>query len=56
MRCCDKCFWCRFSWQILNDPKAKTFKCKLYPYKRFNKPKIKGWFCKDFFKAKELNE
>lgn len=50
MRCCNKCFWCRFSFDMKH-----IYKCKLYPSKRFDRPKLKGWFCRHFVELKGEN-
>ena len=48
---CNNCFWCRYS---LTPP--KIWKCKLYPKKRFNKPILHGWFCKDKIKYEVVEQ
>ncbi len=47
-RSCNGCYWCR-----LNYGWGKMNKCRLFPSKKFNHPKLHGWLCKYFCRFKE---
>lgn len=50
-QCCENCYWRRVALS-----QGKTWKCRLNPKKRFDKPKLNGWFCKKFLdNGKETN-
>ena len=49
MKCCGKCKWLRYDKEC-----EKVFMCNRNPTKKFNHPKLHGWFCKH--RIKELIE
>lgn len=42
MKSCEGCRFCQMSWDM-----RYLWKCKLMPWKRFDKPKWHGWFCEE---------
>lgn len=51
MKSCETCYWKRFS---LTPP--KSYKCKLTPSKRFNKPNLHGWICGGYLTEEEAEK
>ena len=48
---CENCFWCRISFDT-----EHLFKCKLMPQKRFDNPKLHGWFCRKHLDEREVKK
>ena len=44
MKTCENCIWRRYTCGY----GKKIFKCKMEEGKRFNYPKLHGWFCKRY--------